>query len=145
MYFRTLVGEWKMLNVMFTLILGLTCITIYDKFEKKYLSIPICILIIYSGEIINVDYGWFGVALTFIMYLCRNNKMLLSAVYTALFYTYFTYYNFSVAKNFTYFMAHLIPLVFIFLYNGKKGKDIRYFYYFFYPVHMALIYMISCI
>ena len=30
-----------MLNIMFTLILGLSAITIYDKIEKKYLSIPL--------------------------------------------------------------------------------------------------------
>lgn len=56
MLFRHLVGEWKMLNIMFTLLLGLVCITVYDKLEKKYLSIPICIALIAIGRLIKVDY-----------------------------------------------------------------------------------------
>lgn len=145
MLFRTLVGEWKMLNVIFTLILGLICITVYDKFEKKYLSIPICLIIICLGEIINVDYGWFGVALTFAIYLGRKNKIILSLLYTAILYTYFTYNKVSILNNFIYFIFHLIPLLFISLYNGEKGKDCKYFYYFFYPIHMMIFYLITLI
>jgi len=36
MLFRTLVGEWRMLNIIFTLILGLFAITVFDKLDKKY-------------------------------------------------------------------------------------------------------------
>ena len=56
MIFRTLVGDWKILNILFTLLLGLLCITAFDKIEKKYLSIPICIGLIALGKLINVDY-----------------------------------------------------------------------------------------
>ena len=36
MLFRKLVvGEWKMLNIMFTLLLGLIAITIFDKEKRK--------------------------------------------------------------------------------------------------------------
>ena len=38
MLFRTLVGEWKMLNIMFTLLCGLLCITAYDKIKKEYIQ-----------------------------------------------------------------------------------------------------------
>ena len=37
MLFRTLVGEWKMLNIMFTMLLGLIAIFVYDKIEKNYI------------------------------------------------------------------------------------------------------------
>ena len=56
MLFRTLVGEWKMLNIMVTLLLGLSAITVYNKVEKKSLSIPICVAIILLGELVRVDY-----------------------------------------------------------------------------------------
>lgn len=39
----------------------------------------------------------------------------------------------------------LIPIVFISLYNGKKGKDTKYLLYLFYPIHLLLIYGIYLI
>ena len=37
----------------------------------------------------------------------------------------------------------VFAIVFIFLYNGKKGKDLRYLFYIFYPVHIWMLYIIS--
>ena len=56
MLLRSLFDDEKMLNIMFTLILGLSCITLYDTIKEKYLSIPICVLIILLGKQIKVDY-----------------------------------------------------------------------------------------
>ena len=50
MFFRTLVGEWKMLNIMFTLLLGLAAITVYDKQKNKVISIPIIIMLIIARK-----------------------------------------------------------------------------------------------
>ena len=143
MLFRTLVGEWKMLNILFTLILGLSCITIYDKFEKKYLALPICILIIYLGNILRVDYRWYGVALPFVIYLGRKNKLWLSVLYVAVTYLYFYLKKWNLADNYMQFIFCLAPLIFILLYNGKKGRDTKQFFYWFYPVHMLFLYAIS--
>ena len=92
MLFRTLVGEWKMLNIMFTLLLGLLAITAYDKISKKYISIPICIVLIILGELLKVDYGWFGVALVLILYVFKKQKYILTFSYIFLLIS-FLYYN----------------------------------------------------
>lgn len=147
MLFRSLVGEWKMLNIMFTLLLGLLSITTYDKIKKKYISIPICILIIALGEILNVDYGWFGVCLVFIIYIFRNKKIILPFAYIILLILMF--YQIEMLKwskmYITYFICYFIPIIFMLLYNGKKGKKIKYFFYVFYPIHMIILYLISFI
>ena len=50
MLFRSILGknEWKMLNIMFTLLLGFIGILSLDKIKNKLISIPILILLIFQ-------------------------------------------------------------------------------------------------
>lgn len=147
MFFRTLVGEWKMLNIMFTLLLGLLAITSYDKIKKEYISFPICLLLIILGNIIKVDYGWFGVSTILVLYIFRKSKTLKSLGYTLLviFYFYMLKANFTNVNTLKMLCVYLIPIIPIVMYNGEQGKKIKYFFYWFYPIHMAIIYCISLI
>lgn len=146
MFFRTLVGEWKMLNIMFTLLLGIFSINIYDKINKKYISIPLVILMIVIGEFIKVDYGWLGVLTVFLMYLLRNKKMLLPLIYGI---TVFVYYYSICGYKYIFTTRIVLSILFtwsstfiINKYNGEKGKSMKYFFYWFYPVHMVGVYLL---
>ena len=146
MLFRTLVGEWKMLNIMFTLLLGLIAITIYDKEKNKYISIPIVIFVILLGKYLRVDYGWYGVATVVLFYLLKNKKPFIPFLYMVL----LVLYYYSRIKSLNFSTNILLNIFFtwssvfiIMLYNGNEGKKIKYFYYIFYPVHMLIIYLIS--
>lgn len=145
MLFRTLVGEWKMLNIMFTLLLGLMAITIYDKEPRKYISIPCVIMIIFLGYLLRVDYGWYGVSLVFLFYILKNKKIYLSLLYFLVTAVYF--YSRGIRNIDTgiviSFISYLVPLIIVLFYNGKLGKKIKYFFYVFYPVHMLIVYLIS--
>lgn len=145
MLFRTLVGDWKVLNIMFTLILGLIAITVYDKVKKEYISFPLCIIIILIGKVIKVDYEWYGVAVILILYIFRENKILKIISYSllTLLNFYILGYDLSNIIIIKFFIAYLIPLIFITLYNGKQGRKIKYFFYWFYPIHMLIVYGLS--
>ncbi len=146
MLFRTLVGKWQMLNIMFTLLLGLTAILIYDKWKNKFISCLAVILIIYSGKILSVDYGWWGVAIIFVIYLFRDKKILLTISYIVLtiVYYYLIFGNVLLKiRNMFYLIYTIVPIIFILLYNGKQGRKIKYFFYAFYPVHMIVLYIIN--
>ncbi len=149
MFFRTLVGEWRMLNIMFTLLLGVIAINAYDKIKKKYISIPIVIIIIALGELLNVDYGWLGVLTVFLMYALRNKKMFLPLVYGV---TIFTYYYSVLGNQYIFTTKNILLMLFtwsstfiINQYNGEKGKSVKYFFYWFYPVHMLGVYLLHFI
>lgn len=149
MFFRTLVGEWKMLNIMFTLLLGIFSINIYDKVNKKYISIPLVILIVIIGEVVNVDYGWLGVLTVFLMYLLRNKKMFLPLIYGI---TVFLYYYSIWGYQYIFTTRIVLSILFtwsstfiINKYNGEKGKNMKYFFYWFYPVHMIGVYLLHFI
>ena len=148
MLFRTLVGEWKMLNIMFTLLLGLIAITVYDKEKRKYISIPIIILLIWMGKILKVDYGWYGVTTVILLYLLKNNKSFIPFSYLLL----LIFYYYSRIKSFNFGTEIILYILFswsstfiMMIYNGKEGKKLKYFYYIFYPLHMIIIYLISLV
>lgn len=147
MLFRTLVGEWKMLNIMFTLLLGLLSITAYNKIKKEYISFPICVILIILGKILNVDYSWFGVATILILYIFRDNSFLKSISYTLLVVAYFYFSGIRVINEniAILFISMLLPIIPIILYNGKQGKKMKYFFYWFYPIHMLIVYGLSFI
>lgn len=148
MLFRTLVGEWKMLNIMFTLLLGLIAITVYDKEKRKYISIPIIILLILMGKILKVDYGWYGVTTVILLYMLKNYKSYIPFSYLLLLIVYY----YSRIKSFNFGTEIILYILFswsstfiMMIYNGKEGKKLKYFYYIFYPLHMIIIYLISLV
>lgn len=146
MLFRTLVGEWRMLNILFTLILGLLAITAWDKLDKNYiLSIPLIAVLVALGKLIRVDYGWYGVLAVFVLYMFREKKwirvlafMVLNGIY---------YYERLVVngslENLLSYIGATIPVILLLFYNGKLGRKTKYLYYIFYPLHLLILYGIS--
>ena len=148
------------LNVIFTLILGLLAIATYDffsskakekyteesdQFSYKFLGFIIALFIAVFAEMFNFDYGFYGVFIIFLFYLYRNNKILMNISVTIL--TFIYYMPHLMANNFSLmyvelFFCSLIPLIFINLYNGQKGKNQKMLFYIFYPVHLLVICLI---
>lgn len=122
-----------LLNVGATLTCGLLAIYCIDKIKSpllKYSSV-ICILLI--AILVPMDYKWYGVLLIIIFYLFREDKLGIIVFYPILLATYCFY-------NKSYFhQSAIIALLPILLYNGKKGKNVKYLFYIFYPLHMLLL------
>lgn len=131
-------------NIFFTLILGLLSITIYDKIDNKYLGILIVILFSVFAELFNFDYGYFGIAIIFIFYLFKDNKLLMNVFFIIItfinyFYKYITSFKIHYLIIILFCCLSLIPIN---LYNNKKGKNIKYVFYIFYPLHLILLYLV---
>lgn len=167
------------LNIIFTLILGLLSITIYEfivskgtvhcaptsnydfsstieqnkknnkpgnnTFQRKLLGIIIAIFIALFADMFGFDYGFYGVFIIFLFHLFRNNKLLMNiatSILTIIYYIpYFMASNFDI-RYVGLFFCSLIPLLFINLYNGQKGKDHKMLFYIFYPVHLLVLCLI---
>ena len=120
----------------------------YDKIKKKYISIPIVLLVVCLGYILNVDYGSYGVLTVFIIYLLKNNKILFPIAYGMLVlgYYYWVFKNWFIEMPYVlYLICTFFSIIIINLYNGKQGRKMKYFFYWFYPIHMIIIYLISLI
>ena len=144
MLFRSLVGNWQMLNILFTLLLGILAITIFDKLGKKYyISLPLVFVVFYLGKILCVDYSWYGVAAVFVLYLCRNRKVLRIVAFAILNFIYYyprliTHYA---TESLISYLCATLPVILLLAYNGKLGRKTKYGYYIFYPLHMVILYV----
>lgn len=153
LFLSTHTNPWH-LNIFFTLIFGLLAITIYDKLDKlecrnmamhrlyQILGILSAVIFCAIAEFTKCDYGYFGVLIIFCFYFFRNHKILmnLSIILCILYYykAYLLYYSTLLYIGIPICTA--LPLIFINLYNHKKGKDTKYFLYLFYPSHLLVIY-----
>lgn len=146
MLFHNLISTGFSLNIFFTLLLGLSCIFIYDKLKYKHLGILISILIGLLAQYLHCDYGFYGVAIILIFYIFKNNTIFanLSFILATLIKYIIPYISSGFYTPYLYlFIGTIMPVIFILLYNGKKGKNTKYFLYLFYPIHLLLIYGIS--
>lgn len=84
-----------------------------------------------AAEALMTDYGGMGVLTIGVMYFFRKKKVISMLAGCIV----LTIMSFS---EITAFFT-LIPIA---LYNGTRGLKMKYFFYAFYPVHLALLYLI---
>jgi len=157
-------------NVIFTLLFGIMAMYIWDyKVEEKeeekgeiinkelanklmlvfqwivklYLIVVLCFI----AEFLKFDYGGLGVLFILTIHLLfkKGTKWLFAIIYFL-----YCIIEFKEAlidrgnKNaIPYVLFMYLPIIFMFLYNGKKGPSMKYFFYFFYPIHLTIILLIS--
>ncbi|MFA9396939.1 MAG: TraX family protein [Clostridiaceae bacterium] len=150
--FKNEIGNSLYLNIFFTLFLGLLSLYFYDKLDNniKYLSPFIFGLI---AEFISTDYGLFGVLTIFLFYLFKDNfkKLVFSQIIlnilNSLSYVFIILsenYNISIFSVQVWNECFsLFALFFIFIYNKKKGKGLKYIFYIFYPLHLLILFLIE--
>lgn len=146
MLFHNLISTGFSLNIFFTLLLGLIGIYIYDKLKYKSLGIIFSILIAFIAQFTNCDYGFYGVSIILIFYIFKNNfvNAIMFFILSTLIKYLIPYIKNGFYNAYLYlFACTIIPVIFIALYNGKKGKNTKYLLYLFYPIHLLLIYGIS--
>ena len=140
----TLFGYGYAVNVFFTLALGLVAIYILNLrknwVKEPFMKIIKAILtaaVLYLAQKFQMDYGAYGILLIMIFNVFRNDKLkiLMNFLILNVFNTIFP----NVFQVPDMQMFSLISLIFIFMYNGKKGRSMKYFFYLFYPVHFFIL------
>lgn len=133
------------LNIFFTLFLGLLSMAIYDKLKNKLLGLFIVLLLTIMSQITHCDYGWFGVTIIFLFYLFKNHKLLmnLSIILSIILKYSIAYIQYPTMFNIYFIVSSCLSLLFINLYNHKKGRNIKYLLYILYPLHLLFLYVLS--
>ena len=123
---------------------------------KKTISFFAALPLLLTADFIASDYGAFGVALIFILYLAKpENRVSRTIILTAgMFLHYgldiFTYYHDYIDGvyvtgrmlnqfNLLCLLFAFAAVVLVFLYNGKQGPKVKWAFYAFYPVHISVL------
>ena len=123
------VPHWQYQNVFFTLLIGLLAMLAVRRYGT---NTALKVLILAAGavlaEFLHTDYGAFGVLFIGILYLLRDNRKWQCIVGAA-----------CCLWELTAPLAFLL----IWRYNGERGRQPRWLFYWFYPAHLLLYYVIG--
>ena len=127
--FNGSVLEFSYQNVMITLLIGFLTLMAMDEARKR---MPALALVaagagLLLGYLLKTDYSYKGVILIIILYLFQSYPLertiagCLSLLWEA---------------------PACLAFIPINMYNGQRGRKIKYFFYLFYPVHLILLFLI---
>lgn len=123
-------------NVFFTLLIGLLVMIAYSYIEKKTRWKKIVRVLFYiisflagmaAAQLLMADYAAMGVFCIMMIYIFRKKR-----------WTQVLAGCLSFAWEFTAPLA-FIPIA---CYNGKRGMNLKYAFYIFYPLHLFILYLI---
>ncbi len=146
-YFLAFGDKFYYPNVIFTLFLGLMAIYAMDKTEgMAKLIVPFALAVL--AELTRSDHGAFGVLMIIVFYMAKpiKKKIFYVALLILFMQLYIVLQNQIFDKYTFQLLFYLMPLVLLYFYNGEKGsggKVSKWLFYVFYPIHLALIWIIS--
>ena len=82
-----------------------------------------------AAQFLHLDYGYKGLGLILVLYLLQYDRLIQCAA--------------GAVVIGIWELPAVLSFLLLFFYSGKRGKQSRYFFYAFYPVHLLLLYGIS--
>ena len=136
-------------NVFFTLLLGAASIYAYKLCRQKwqnnglYIWLPVFGVILLLGGVIRCDYDIAGILLITALYLAREKgqKIVVILIWSVCLYLIGQgggdLWVWLLSGLYCGFSA--LSAVFIWQYNGNRGKPMKWFFYIYYPVHILAL------
>ena len=122
-------------NVFFTLLIGLIVLCWYEKAAGDPLKQSLSIVIGCGASVfLQCDYNIIGIVMILIFYVFKEKKVIMFLFGGIL----------SAIESISCFGAAALAMIPIYYYNGEKGKrNIKYFFYWFYPTHLTLLFLLK--
>jgi len=140
------------LNIMFTFVFAGVLIVLIEKVQKENKKMDVLMLTLFIVFVLlvwcltMVSYGILGVVLVLAFYFIKNKPLkytigALILIFMSLFEAIIGGFTFrSIIQVFSVLSVVIIALC----YNGQKGKiNLKYLFYVFYPLHLAVILLIK--
>ena len=140
---------WNYQSVMVTLLLGFGMALIMNRLDRTKL-VPV-IAFAFLAELFRTDYGAWGIFMIAIFVMTRerkdrNNLQIIGMLIICYFMNSAAVSIYGVRVPIELFAV--LALIPVFLYTGKKSttsKAVQTGFYLFYPVHLAVLYLISAL
>ena len=122
---KSSVPYWNKQNVYFTLLISLVCLWMLDSLREKPCIQFIAIFSSMSlSNAMMTDYNFKGVFLIAMLYLFHDYRL---------------YQCIAGAAAIAWERWAPLSYILCFLYNGRRGLRLRYFFYIFYPGHLLVL------
>ena len=116
-------------NVYWTLLIGLLVLWgMAEAFGMPVIQIAICAAGLLAADLLKTDYSYKGVFLIEILYFFRCTRL---------------YQCLAGAAAISWEAFAPFAFIPVFFYNGKRGLNLKYFFYWFYPAHLILLGILS--
>lgn len=121
-------------NVYFTLLIGLL-VMIAAAWCEHHQKLILMVLVFLGGMglayLLKTDYGYKGILLISVLFVFRFDRF---------------WQCIGGAVAISWELAAPLAFIPVWFYNGKRGKySLKYFFYFFYPVHLMVLYAVRCL
>lgn len=124
--------EFEGQNVFFTLFLGVMLLYLLEKGGEWPVKIMEVLMFMWIAVMLRTDYSFKGILLISMFYFLREYRWVSlagGALWNFL-------WNNPIQE---YGVFSVIPLA---LYNGERGRSMKYFFYVFYPLHLMILFLI---
>lgn len=133
--------DFNQQNVFFTLTLGLLVLLLIDKFKKMpAIAVMLTLILSMVAYYLKFDGSYYGIIMIALFYVFRNQPLLKCIGVIILQIAILLVFREQFDLNSILAMTPLIP---IYLYNGKRGMGLKYFFYIFYPAHLLILGLIT--
>lgn len=133
--------DFNQQNVFFTLSMGLLVLILIDKFKRTpAMALALTIIASIAAYYLKFDGSYYGIIMIALFYVFREHRLLQCLGVIILQIAIMLIFREQFDLNSIFAMAPLIP---IYLYNGKRGMGLKYFFYVFYPAHLLILSLIT--
>ena len=119
-------------NVFFTLAIGFAAMCFLERFKNDPLAFPAVFLLApVLGEVIRCDYGGMGILSILLFYQGRKTGKFAEV------WGFLPLLFMGLRSKTEPLCIFSLPL--LYLYNGKRGRNLKYFFYAAYPLHLLIL------
>lgn len=108
------------------------------RLSKIPAAVPL-LLVVFLAEVSHCDYGAFGVLLILLLYIARTPERAAAFLAAAGLFYYGAVHSLRYGLHPWYLVFSLAAAMLAFFYNGQRGRNIKWAFYWAYPAHIAVI------
>ena len=131
--------EFSHQNIMMTFFWAILGLMLYEQVRNRMhgriLGAAVLLVFTVSSLFLGLDYQILAVGLIILYYLLRNKAPLINNLAAMAYHV--------LLRNVGIYWFGVLGFVPVLLYNGKRGRGLKWFFYLFYPLHLLAIYILK--